>query len=175
MENRVYIGIDVGSKGFITLNNGSEFKFYSIQDNDAYQLSDILRGIKEQYPNVVCAIEQIHALYGSSAKATFSFGEINGLLKGLLIANKIPYHLVQPKTWQKEMWDNKDMVITYKSVTIKGKETTKKEVNTKQTSLNAAKRIFPSIDLRKTERCKNPDDNKVDSLLIAEYARRKNL
>lgn len=175
MENRVYIGIDVGSKGFITLNNGSEFKFYSIQDNDAYQLSDILRSIKEQYPNVVCAIEQIHAIFGASAKATFAFGEINGLLIGLLIANKIPYHLIQPKTWQKEIWDNKDMVITYKSVTIKGKETTKKEVNTKQTSLNAAKRIFPSIDLRKTERCKNPDDNKVDSLLISEYARRKNL
>lgn len=175
MKNRVYIGIDVGSKGFITLNNGGEFKFYSIQDNDAYQLSDILRDIKEQYQNVVCAIEEIHAIFGSSAKATFAFGEINGLLKGLLIANKIPYYLVQPKTWQKEMWDNKDIVIDYQ--TIKGKDgvKTKKVVNTKQTSLNTAKRIFPNIDFRKTERCKNPDDNKVDSLLICEYARRKNL
>ena len=73
------------------------------------------------------------------------------------------------------MWDNKDMVVTYKLVTIRGKVVTKKEVNTKQTSFNAAKRIFPEVDFRKTERCKNYDDNKVDSVLLSEYGRRKNL
>lgn len=175
MNDRVYLGIDVGSKGFITLNTGREFKFFSIADNDAYQLSNILNEIKTLYPNVVCIMEEIHALYNSAAKATFSFGEINGLLKGLLIANKIPYHLVPPKKWQSEMWDNKDMVVTYKLVTIRGKVVNKKEVNTKQTSFNAAKRIFPEVDFRKTERCKNYDDNKVDSVLLSEYGRRKNL
>ena len=175
MENRVYLGIDVGSKGFITLNTGDGYEFYSIEDNDLYQLSNIFSDIKNRYPNVVCAIEQIHAIFGSSAKATFSFGEINGVLKGLLIANKIPYHLIPPKTWQKEIWDNKDYVVTYKTIKVKDKEISKKDVNTKQTSLNAAKRIFPSVDLRKNTRCKNADDNKCDSLLICEYARRKNL
>lgn len=175
MEQRVYLGIDVGSKGFVTLNTGTELRFYSIADNDAYQLSNILHDIKAEFQNVVCAMEEIHAIFGSSAKATFAFGEINGLLKGLLIANKIPYHLVAPKKWQSEIWDNKDMVVSYKTVTIKGKQVSKKEVNTKQTSFNAAKRIFPAVDLRKTERCKNLDDNKCDSLLISEYARRKNL
>lgn len=175
MENRVYLGIDVGSKGFITLNTGSEFKFYSIADNDIYQLSDIFRDIKNEYPNVIGIIESVHALYGSSAKATFAFGEINGILKGLLMANKIPYHLVPPKTWQKEMWDNKDLVVSYKTIKVKGKDVSKKDINTKQTSINAAKRIFPNIDLRRTNKCKNLDDNKVDSLLISEYGRRKNL
>ena len=175
MEQRVYLGIDVGSKGFVTLNTGTELRFYSIADNDAYQLSNILHDIKAEFQNVVCAMEEIHAIFGSSAKATFAFGEINGLLKGLLIANKIPYHLVAPKKWQSEIWDNKDMVVSYKTATIKGKQVSKKEVNTKQTSFNAAKRIFPAVDLRKTERCKNLDDNKCDSLLISEYARRKNL
>lgn len=175
MEQRVYLGIDVGSKGFVTLNTGTELRFYSIADNDAYQLSNILHDIKAEFQNVVCAMEEIHAIFGSSAKATFAFGEINGLLKGLLIANKIPYHLVAPKKWQSEIWDNKDMVVSYKTVIIKGKQVSKKEVNTKQTSFNAAKRIFPAVDLRKTERCKNLDDNKCDSLLISEYARRKNL
>lgn len=175
MEQRVYLGIDVGSKGFVTLNTGTELRFYSIADNDAYQLSNILHDIKAEFPNAVCAMEEIHAIFGSSAKATFAFGEINGLLKGLLIANKIPYHLVAPKKWQSEIWDNKDMVVSYKTVTIKGKQVSKKEVNTKQTSFNAAKRIFPAVDLRKTERCKKYDDNKVDSLLLSEYGRRLNL
>ena len=175
MSDRVYIGIDVGSKGFITVNNGKELTFLSIEDNDAYAISNFLQAVKSAYPNVVCAMEEIHALFGSSAKSTFSFGEINGLLKGLLIANRIPYHLIPPKKWQSEIWENKDMVVTYKPITIKGKNTMKKEVNTKQTSFNAAKRIFPMVDLRKTERCKKLDDNKCDSLLICEYARRKNL
>ena len=56
-----------------------------------------------------------------------------------------------------------------------GKEISKKVVNTKQTSINAAKRLFPTIDLRKTTKCKNIDDNKCDSLLLSEYGRRKNL
>ena len=177
--NNVYMGIDPGSKGFISIlkqeNGNKTFEFFPIADFDFYELSEVIKAIKERYPNIVCILEEVHAIHNSSAKATFSFGEINGILKGLLMANKIPYHLVPPKTWQKEMWDNKDLVVSYKTIKVKGKDVSKKEINTKQTSINAAKRIFPHIDLRKTERCKNYDDNKVDSILIAEYGRRKNL
>lgn len=173
--SRVYMGIDPGEKGFITVMKDDGMIFYSIKDNDFYHIDDFLKEMKELNPNIVCIMEEVHAIFGSSAKSTFSFGEINGLLKGLLIANKIPYHLVQPKKWQSEMWDSKDMVVTYKDVFIKGKETKRKEVNTKQTSFNTASRLFPYVDFRKTERCKNPDDNKIDSILLAEYGRRKNL
>ena len=57
----------------------------------------------------------------------------------------------------------------------KGKETVRKEVDTKNTSYNAARRIFPEIDFRRSIRCTNFDDNKVDATLIAEYGRRNNL
>lgn len=170
-NNKAIVGIDVGSKGFISLMTSYNIRYFAISDNDKYQLSNIFAEIKKDYPNVVCAMEEIHAIHNSSAKATFSFGEINGLLKGLLIANKIPYHLVAPKTWQAEMWDNKDKVYEIKQ-TSKG---SKKSVNTKQTSFNTAKRLFPEEDLRRTPKCSKLDDNKCDSLLIAEYARRKNL
>lgn len=169
---RVYLGIDPGSKGFITLMSDEGVEFFSIEDNDFYKLGDILHDIKERYSDVICVMEEVHAIFGSSAKGTFNFGEVNGLLKGLLIANKIPYHLIQPKIWQKEIWDNKDMVYLYK-ISKDGKK--KKVVNTKPTSFNAAKRLFPNVDFRKTTRCKKDDDNKIDSLLICEYGRRKNL
>ena len=123
--NKVYLGIDVGSKGFITLNVDGEFTFHSIADLDFYQISDILRNIRNNYKDVVCTIEEVHAIHNSSAKATFAFGEINGILKGLLIANKIPYHLVQPKVWQSVIWENKDIVVKYK--TIKDKKTNKEK------------------------------------------------
>lgn len=175
MNNKCYIGIDPGSRGFICTQCNGIFSFYSIEDNDLYQLSEIMAKIRQENENLVCVIEDVHALYNSAAKATFNFGFNKGYLIGLLAANKIPYILVQPKTWQKEIWVNSDMVVDYKKVLLKGKETIRKEVDTKNTSINAAKRLFPNIDFRKTERCKKIDDNKVDATLMSEYARRKNL
>ena len=174
-NNKLYIGIDVGSKGFISMQKDGIWEHFSIEDNDLYQLSEIMLRTRIENESIACVIEDVHAVYGSSAKATFAFGFNKGYLIGLLAANQIPYTLVAPKEWQKEMWSNSDMVVSYKEVTIKGKKTTKKEVNTKQTSINCAKRLFPKIDLRKSERAKKVDDNKVDSILLCEYGRRKNL
>lgn len=175
MNDKLYVGIDVGAKGFITTQINGLWAHYPIADNDLYQLSEIMRQMRLNHENIACAIEDVHAIFGSSSKATFQFGFNKGYLIGLLAANKIPYTLIAPKEWQKHIWTNADMVVTYKKVTIKGKETIKKEVNTKQTSINACKRLFPTMDLRKSERAKNIDDNKVDSILMSEYARRMNL
>lgn len=175
MNDKCYIGIDPGSRGFISVQYNGEFSFYSIEDNDLYQLSEIMANIRNAYSNLVCVIEDVHAIGNSAASSTFTFGFNKGYLVGLLAANKIPYILIQPKTWQKEMWQNSDMVVNYKKVVLKGKETIRKEVDTKNTSINAAKRLFPHIDFRKSERCKKLDDNKVDATLMSEYARRKNL
>lgn len=170
---KAIIGIDPGSKGYITLSyyneekNKNEYKFFSLIDNSPQKLGVILKDIKYMFNEVIAVMEEVHAIFGSSSKATFSFGQILGLLKGLLIANGIPYNLVQPKEWQSEIWINEDKKYIY------NKEG-KKKINTKGTSLNAAIRLFPNIDLKRTPACKKPDDNKVDSLLICEYARRKN-
>lgn len=172
---KTYIAIDPGSKGFITIRHDNGlFEFIPIEGCNIHNLALKFQQLHIS-KDVFAVMEEVHAIFGSSAKATFAFGEINGLLKGLLVATGIPYQLVQPKIWQKEIWINQDMVVEYKKVVVKGVEQNRKDVNTKQTSFNAAKRLFPDIDLRKSERCKNLDDNKCDSLLLCEYARRKNL
>lgn len=173
--SKLYIGIDVGSKGFISMQHDGEWEHYSIADNDMWELNRIMSEARYHYESIAAVIEDVHSIFGSSAKATFAFGFNKGYLVGLLAANNIPFTLVAPKEWQKEMWGNSDMVVNYKKMTVKGKEVTKKEVNTKQTSINCCKRLFPTMDLRKSERSKNIDDNKVDSILMCEYARRKNL
>ena len=172
--SKMYIGADVGTKGYLTVQSDDKKIFFSLLDHDMGEVYKFLYDISATCDSV-CVIEDVHAIFGSSAKATFSFGFQKGYLIGLLTACKIPYVLVQPKDWQKEMWNNADIVVTYKETTIKGKKTIRKVVNTKETSINAAKRLFPNVDFRKNERCKNIDDNKVDSLLMSEYARRKNL
>ena len=175
MTDKAILSIDPGSKGYLCLRYNQEFTYYPIEDNDLYQLSQIMANIRLQYSNLICCIECVHAIHLSAASATFSFGFNVGSLHGLLAANKIPFVEVQPKIWQKCVWSNKDEVATYKNVVIKNKETTRKEVNTKQTSINCAKRLFPLIDFRKNDKCKNIHDGKVDATLIGEYARRNNL
>ena len=179
---KTYIGIDPGSIGFITaLFPNGEKEFYSIDENDDLALGRIIADIKKRSREVVACMEDVHAIFGASAGSTFNFGEIKGILKGLLVAHEIPYHLVAPKDWQKEIWNHQDEIYVTKSrkqtdkVTGEVTQKSYKTVDPKPTSYNAARRIFPNVDLRKNERCKKYDDNKCDSLLIAEYARRKNL
>ena len=177
---KIYIGIDPGSKGFITvIKPNGNIEHLSIADKTPKEILDFLNTLTVEARNynwgVFACMEEVHAIFGSSAKATFSFGEIFGLLKGIIIASELPYNLVQPKTWQKDIWSNADVVHEYKKVAKNGEVVTRKVINTKATSIIAARRIFPNTDLRKTPRSKNADDNKVDSLLIAEFARRHNL
>lgn len=166
--NRRYIGIDPGVKGYIAVITEGEpgnMEFCSIADNDYRSISQFLKGVKKASgENCVCCMESVHAIFGSSAKATFSFGEVFGVLQGILVALGIPYHLVPPKTWQKEIWITEDK--EYKAG---------KAIDNKRTSVNAARRIFPDVDFRRTSKCKNLDDNKCDATLICEYGKRKNL
>ncbi len=163
MEKTI-IGIDPGSKGFITLRRGAETEFFSIAEHHIAEAGAYLRRVKEESADIVVAMEEVHAIFGSSAGATFAFGEIFGVLQGFLIALCIPYHLVPPKDWQAEIWVKGDKVYS-----------SGRRVDTKATSINAARRLFPDIDLRRNANCLKADDNKADSLLISEYARRKKL
>lgn len=169
-----WIGIDPGKEGFIAVLSDDGLVFFSIADHDDLGIANFISQYSDKCCHVV--IEDVHAVFGSSAGATFEFGKINGFLNGLLVAHKIPYTLVQPKEWQGAIWTNADMVVSHKKVEQKnGKVINRKETDTKATSINAAQRLFPSVDFRRNERCKKIDDNKVDALLMAEYGRRKNL
>lgn len=166
---KVYIGIDPGSKGFVCADyGGGEREYCSIAYSSYGEIALFLRNIMAITDgDCVCCMEGIHAIFGSSAKATFSFGENFGILKGILTALKVPYHLVPPKTWQGEMWVSQDKVYKVKDG--------KRSIDNKPTSINAARRLFPDVDFRRTDKCKNADDNKCDATLICEYGRRKNL
>jgi len=173
--SKTYVGLDIGSLGFLAIQRGDEKYFYPLCDHDMKEIFEYLKDLKEESKGyLVCVFEDVHAIFGVSANSTFGFGFQKGYIIGYLIALGIPYEAVLPKKWQKEIWTNADMVYkTSGKVSKKGKLI--KSVDTKATSKNAAKRLFPNIDLRRTTRCSTIDDNKADALLMSEYARRKNL
>lgn len=166
--DKCYCGIDPGANGGIALQDKEGIRLYALADYpDVADLSDLFYEISATHPNIVAAIEEVHAIFGSSAKSTFNFGRNFGMLTALLCATKMPYVFVQPKDWQATVWCNSD-----KSYVMMG---AKKKIDTKKTSLSAAKRLFPGIDFRRNNRCRKDNDGLVDAMLICEYAKRKNL
>jgi hypothetical protein len=176
MNERYYVGIDIGKKGFIVIQKQEEKIFYSLLEHNMKEIYQYLKEIKEKSKgNLIAVFEDVHALFGSSAKGTFEFGMQKGYMIGYLIALEIPYVAVSPKEWQKEVWIASDMVFkTSARISLKTKKPVK-IVDTKTTSIKAAFRLFPCTDFKRTAKCKMVDDNKVDALLMSEYARRKNL
>ena len=87
---------------------------------------------------------------GQGVVSMFNFGQNFGFIQGVLKAYEIPFELVPPQKWKKEF-----------SVT-----------SDKNTSIEVAKRLFPGVNLKATEKCKKDHDGMAEALLMAEYARR---
>ena len=98
-------------------------------------------------------VERLFARPGklSSAKANFELGRCMGELETMLSLLRVPFQEVTPQAWQKEFGISGD----------------------KQTHIDCAKRLFPGVSLKRTEKCVKDFDGFADALLMAEYARRR--
>lgn len=120
---------------------------------DIHALNRILA---ELAPRVTMAIlEQVASRPGMSAPAVFKFGQVFGIIEGLLAGRQIPYTLVIPAVWCKVMHQG-----------IPGDDP-------KGRSIVALGRLFPAVDLRSSIRSSKPHEGLMDGLLLAEWGRRK--
>jgi hypothetical protein len=109
-------------------------------------------------------IEDIASFYGISASVNFKMGYNLGMLHSVLDTHTDQFRLVKPSVWQKKVWIDEDKVIrSNPSAKVKQSRT-----DTKATSLNAAKRIFPDHDLT-TKGKRKEHDGLIDAALIAYY------
>lgn len=155
-----YIGCDPGKKGFacVLATNTNSFYHFPLFEGQRLnpELIEAIRYIGEQ--NVMAIIEQVHSMPHDGVSRSFSFGTSYGKILGMFEALGIPYVTCAPGKWQKAMCEACD-----------------KAANTKLTSYNAARRLLPNMDFRRSERCRVYDDNKVDATLLCLYAQRKQL
>lgn len=176
--NQGIIGIDPGKNGAIAISDADGVVAFIVMPKignvfDIHELNQFFRKLKPEAFHVV--IEDVHAIYGSAAGATFNFGFGCGLLQGLLVARDFSYTLIQPKKWQKVMYEGVPEIRKPSILIKKGKragQTVKGGLDTKAMSLLAAKRLYPTMSFLATPRCKKPHDGIVDALLIAEYGKR---
>ena len=68
---------------------------------DEVDVAELNRIISTFPKDSFAVIEDVHAIFGSSAKATFEFGKIVGILEALLVANSIPFTKVAPEDMAK--------------------------------------------------------------------------
>jgi hypothetical protein len=163
---KIRIGIDVGKKGGIVaiVTTPENIKYISTfrtplvnEEIDLNELQRILSVTTTGHTDKLIAIEAVSSVFNSSAKSNFQFGRALGLLEGLVAGMNIPFVKIHAKKWQKVFFEGIP-------VTFKGDK-----VDTKAMALQAAKRLYPAVNLLATERSRVPHEGIVDSLGIAHY------
>lgn len=169
MNKKVYIGIDNGVTGTISIYNKKEVDHFPVPTKKELSYTKTKQYITRIDINSL--IRKIDFYVGdSSAKALClverpmvnpmrfkaSMSAIRALEATLIVLEdlKIPYQYIDSKEWQKEF-------LPKKILNLKSKN---KSAELKKSAIDVARRLFPDI--------KTKD---ADSLLIMEYARRKNL
>lgn len=149
----IYIGIDPGKKGAIAIIDGDDVAAVPWDDDGFVRLMRMTKhecGMDGE--GIIVAVEKVGAVHGNGIVSTFSFGKNAGYIEGVLAALGIPYQLVPPTMWKKEF-------------SLIGKD--------KKASIDTCKRLFPELNLRRTDKCRTDSDGLAESTLLAEYARRK--
>jgi len=154
---RIFIGIDPGQTGAMAMIAPKGIKVWDYDDGEGISwLKELSVQIKNSlltrdpiYSHAV--LEKVHSMPKQGVSSSFKFGDNFGQWKGRLDALGIPYDLVTPQKWQKEIFD---------SMT---------KTDRKTMSLDRARRLFPEMsDMLKRKK----DHNRAEALLIAEYCRR---
>lgn len=170
-------GVDPGKTGAVALLSleDNSLKFVGVPlIGTNVDVPRMLAELREVGPSVARGVmEDVHSIFGASAKSNFQFGWINGLMECMLYASGIPFTKVQPKAWQALAWAGIDPVSvpTGKKHKKTGKPMYK--VDTKATSLLVARRLFPDESFLATARSSVPHDGRVDAALMAYYAKVK--
>lgn len=153
------VGIDPGCTGaIVALSGGSEILFKTLMPKAGAGLIDVpgLAAVfRTQLKECHVVLEQAQSFPKQGVASSFNYGRGFGSIEGVLGSLGIPYTLVRPHVWTRELHQGLP-----------------KEQAPKEKSLIVVKRLFPSEDLRASTRCKNFHEGYVDAVLIAEWGRR---
>jgi crossover junction endodeoxyribonuclease RuvC len=149
----IWIGIDPGQKGGYAVIAKTETgqAVFAYPWDDSFFAMEMVSLMQMKEHGIVAAVEKVGARPGQGTVSMFNFGKSAGYIEGVLSALGIPYQLVPPNKWKKEF-------------SLIGKD--------KQASIETCRKLFPELDLKRTERCRTDSDGKAEAALLAEYARR---
>jgi len=146
-----YIACDPGAKGYYCLlvPSTKDVQFYSNVEKPK-DIAEWLTSAKNRFDIPVVMIEDVHTLFGMSAKSNFSFGRNVERVNVIPQVVGLSVGLVTPKVWQK-----------FVGVKTKGKAI-KNEV------ASICDRLYPDASIRGSKG--GLQDGKSDALMVAHYA-----
>src|ERR1035437_7770475 len=113
MKNKTcFIGIDPGKGGAIGCLYDNKIAHAHTplagKEYDIAKMVDLVKGANKVpvfagSEDLFCVIEKVHAMPGQGVVSMFTFGYGFGLWVGIVASLRIPYILVAPQTWKKEM------------------------------------------------------------------------
>lgn len=171
--SKTIISIDIGKHGAIIVRKPSYtrdevFAMPMVKDELNYPaLYAILSAHSDD--DTVVIFEKLGVIFGTSKATAFSMGYQSGAVEMACIALGLRYLRIAAKVWQKEMFQGVSL-ITKKSKSGKSSVT-----DTKATALIVTRQLFPQEKLTFGEKASKPHDGLIDAMLMAEYAKRKNL
>jgi len=103
----IYIGVDPGKEGGIVCltETGGLFKTEKMPKvGKEYDLSVILSLFDVPPPEeAIVFIEEMITIPGQGSKSNATIGFGHGMLYMAFVANKVPFRVVRPQTWQKDV------------------------------------------------------------------------
>ena len=149
----IWIGIDPGQKGGYAVIAKTETgqAVFAYPWDDSFFAMEMASLMQMKEHGIVAAVEKVGARPGQGTVSMFNFGKSAGYIEGVLSTLGIPYQLIPPNKWKKEF-------------SLIGQD--------KQASIVTCRKLFPELDLKRTERCRTDSDGKAEATLLAEYARR---
>jgi hypothetical protein len=179
---KAFAAFDPGKNGGVAiLNERGDIVFTATipkigSEIDLNGLNKLVNHIKNFGETQHVILERVHSIFGVGAASNFTFGQVNGFIEGMIVAAGLKYTKTNPREWQKIAWEGVDVisnkVIKYKTdkkTGLKVENGIREKVDTKKTSLIAAKRLFPNWSFVATERSKKDHGGLVDAALIAYY------
>ena len=102
-SNALFVGIDPGGSGGIAVITPDGKMHAMKMPATEHDTNNIISHIKTFDCTVYCLIEGVHSFPAQGVASSFKFGRNYGMLRGLLVGNKIPFNEVSPMKWQKMM------------------------------------------------------------------------
>jgi hypothetical protein len=98
----------------------------------------------------LACLESVHAMPGQGVSSMFKFGTNFGWWQGFMQGSKIPFELITPNRWMKEILDSEG-----------GKKTPERR-------REFVERKWPEVNVKRKK-----DSGVIDALCLAEFARRR--
>jgi len=163
--NKIFVGIDNGLSGGITAidENQNIIKKWVMPvikvkktEYDINEIINIFKYIKQLNKQTYVALEHAHVRPISGKRACFMTGLGYGIMQALIGAFSFSYEIINPKQWQKNIFQGINTG------------------DTKKDSILFCKRKWPEEDWTKTERSKKAHDGLTDSACLSEFSYRVN-